>query len=148
MAPLVQTIEGGTPLKKTITFDGGTTNAIGDFDGTGNPVTLFTVTGFVELKIYAVCTTSLTGASSTVEVGTSTNTAGLIAQTTATDIDVGEIWHDASPDSSVEPATVAPSELVNGNIILTVGTANTTAGVIDFYVVWRPISPDGNVVPA
>ena len=40
---------------KTITFAGGTTNGIGDFDGTGNPATVFTVTGAVMAVVWGVC---------------------------------------------------------------------------------------------
>ena len=97
-----------TRVEKSITFDGGTTNDIGDFNGTGNTGNLFTVTGRVALTILAVCTTSLVGASATVEVGTALSTAGLIAQTTGTNIDVNEIWHDATPDASVELRVVTP----------------------------------------
>jgi len=132
----------------TVTFDGGTANAIGDYDGTGNPHTMFTVTGTVELSIIALCETSLVGASATVEIGTALSTAGLIAQTTGTDIDVNDIWHDASPDASIELTSVIKRNLVHQDIILTVATANVTAGVIRFIVRWSPISVDGKVVAA
>ena len=132
-------------IQKTITFAGGTANGIGDESGTNNPYTLFTVTGLVELSIIAVCSTDLAGASATVEIGTATNTAGLIAQTTATDLDEDEIWHDASPDSSVELTSVVTRKLVYEDVILTVGTADVTAGVVTFIVRWAPISIDGNV---
>jgi len=129
-----------------VTFAGGTTNAIGDESGTNNPYTMFTVTGTVELSIIAICTTTLTGVSSTVEVGTAITTAGLIAQTTGTDIDVNEIWHDTAPDASVELTSVVLRSIVSDDVILTVGTADVTAGVIKFIVKWAPISSDGNVV--
>ena len=121
-------------VEKTVTFDGGTENGIGDEDGTNNPYTLLSVTGTVELSIIALCSTNLAGNTATVELGTSADTAELIAQTTATDIDAGEIWHDASPDSSVELTSVAKRYIVNDDVILTVGTANVTAGVIKFIV--------------
>ena len=134
--------------EKSITFDGGTTNDIGDFNGTGNPGTLFTVTGRVILTILAVCTTSLVGASATLEAGTALSTAGLIAQTTGTNIDVNEIWHDASPDASVELTTVLTNKIVSQDVELLVATANITAGVIKFIALWTPLSEDGNVVAA
>lgn len=134
--------------EKVLTFDGGTTNDPGDYDGTGNPSTLFTVTGTVEMSIIAICTTTLTGASATVEVGTTLTTAGLIAQTTGTDIDVNNIWHDATPDASVELTSVAVRNIVSDDVICTVATANVTAGVISFICKWAPISSDGNVVAA
>ena len=134
-------------VSKNITFIGGTPNAIGDFDGTGDPFSIFTITGTVKIKFYAICTTTLVGASATIETGIAGNTAGLIAQTTATNIAINEIWHDASPDSSIELDDVAPEEIIgNGlDIIGTVGTANITAGAILFVCVWKALSSDGLV---
>lgn len=137
----------GNQATKNVVFAGGTTNDKGDFDGTGNPYTLFTVTGLVSMRLFAVCTTDLTGASATLEVGTALSTAGLIAQTTATNIDANEIWHDATPDASIELSTIAAERIVKQNVIQTVGTANITAGAITYYCFWKPLSEDGNVVP-
>lgn len=133
---------------KTMVFDGGTTNDPGDFDGTGNPATLFTVTGPVLMRVMGVCTTNLAGASATLSVGTALTAAGLIAQTTATDIDANEIWHDASPDASVELSSVLSERIVNQNVIQTVGTANITAGAITYYCYWFPLTNDAKVVAA
>ena len=139
--------DGWRHAQSTITFAGGTANAIGDHDGTGDPFDIFTVTGDVLVKVFGVCTTNLAGASATVEVGTSGDTAAIIAQTTATDVDSGEIWHDASPDSTVEASSVITENIVaNGaDIVGTVGTANITAGVIRFNCLWKPLSRDGKV---
>lgn len=141
---------GWRQAEKDITFDGGTTNAIGDFDGTGDPFDIFSVTGDVLVKVIGICTTTLVGASSTLEVGVTGTTAGIIAQTTGTDIDVNEIWHDATPDAGVEAATVMAEKIIaNGlDVIGTVGTANITAGVIKFICLWKPISKDGDVAAA
>ncbi len=133
---------------KTVTFAGGTTNAPGDHDGTGDPITLFTVTGACLVRILARCTTSLEGATATLRVGTALSDAGLIASTTATDIDANEIWHDATPDASVELSTVLTQKIVSQDIIATVGTANITAGVIEFVCYWFPLTPDSKVVAA
>lgn len=138
---------GWQRVEKTVTMDD-TVNANGDFNGTGNPSDIFTVTGTIVCKLYAICTTNIAGAAATLEVGTSTTTAGLIAQTTGTDIDAGEIWHDASPDSSVEADTVAAEMIVSDDIILTVGTADATGGVIKFILLWRQVTEDGNAVAA
>lgn len=134
--------------EKSMTFAGGTTNDPGDFDGTGNPATLFTVTGTVAMKIYAVCDTTLVGATATLEVGTAINTAGGIAQITASDLVVNEIWHDATPTTSIEAESNFVELVANQDIIQTVGTANITAGAITYFCHWRPISRDGNVVAA
>jgi len=136
--------------KKSITFAGGTADAIGDHDGTGDPFDIFTVTGNVIARVWGVCTTDLVGASATLEVGITGDTAAVIAQTTGTDIDTGDLWYDASPDAGIEASSVLTENvIVNGaDIIGTVGTANITAGVIDFYCAWYPLSSDGQVEAA
>jgi len=135
--------------EKSITFAGATPNAIGDFDGTGEPHTIFTVTGTVICKVIAVATTTLTiDATATLEVGTAVTTAGIIAQTAGDAPDVNEIWHDASPDASVEAATVAAEKIVNQDIIGTTDTANIKTGVIKYICLWKPLSSDGDVVAA
>ena len=128
-------------IEKTITYVAGTTGATG-------ATTLATVTGVVALSIIGVCTTNLAGATATIEVGTAASTAGLIAQTTATDIDANEIWHDASPDSSIELTSVVLQKIVTDDVIQTIATAAISAGVITYYILWSPISADGNVVVA
>lgn len=133
---------------KVMTFAGGTTNDPGDYDGTGNPATLFTVTGTCKVKVLAKCTEDLVGASATIKIGTALSTAGLIAQTTATDIDAGEIWHDATPDSSLEATTVLTERICSQNIIQTIATANITAGEIQYTCIWYPLTPDSKVVAA
>lgn len=138
----------GAYATKTVTFAGGTVNDTGDFDGTGNPTTLFTVTGTVFMKLFATCEVDLVGATATLAVGTTGATTALIAQTTATDIDASEIWHDATPDARVELSTVATEKIVNSNVIQTVGTANITAGRVKYHCIWKPISSDGQVVAA
>lgn len=133
---------------KTATFAGGTANARGDYDGTGNPATLFTVTGTVMVVTFGHCTTLLDGATATVEVGVASNTAAIIAQTTATDIDAGEVWRDATPAVGVELLN-DPMVIVGGaDIIETCATANVTAGVITYYCLWLPLSADGDVTAA
>jgi hypothetical protein len=140
----------GLMQSKSITFAGGTTNDVGDYDGTGNPATLFTVTGDVVLRVIAICKTNLAGANATLEVGFTGNTAALIAQSTATDIDQDEIWHDGTPDAKVELETVGAARIVSAgqDVIQTVGTANITAGAITYYCFWRPLSADGLVEAA
>lgn len=125
---------------KAITYAAGTTGAVGASD-------LFTVTGIVAVRIFGVCGTDLTsGGAATMEVGITGNTASLIAQTTATGIDAGEIWIDNAP-ATVE---LLPSfSILNGTtVIQTIGTTTVTGGALTYYCVWVPISSDGNVVAA
>jgi len=138
--------DGWKQAEKSITFDGGTTNAIGDFNGTGEPHTIFTVAGTVIMRLIDVCTTSLTIASgATLEVGTAKSTAALIAQTAGDAIDVNEVWHDASPDNSVEALSVAAENIVNQDVQGKTATANITGGVIKYFALWKPVSLDGKV---
>ena len=132
-------------------FVGGTTNARGDFDGTGNPTTIFKVTGDVLLRVFAVCVTNLAGATATIELGVSGNTASLIAQETATDIDANGIYLSATQVAGVVALSTLPGPFIVANgldIIETVGTANITGGEIYYVCLWRPLSPDGNVESA
>jgi hypothetical protein len=134
-------------LETEVEFTNGT-NENGDYNGTGNPSALLTVTGTVELAVIAVCTVSFAGTSAKLELGTGTNTAGLIAQTTATDIDAGDIWHDASPDATIEASTVITRKIVNEDVEFLVSIADISAGTLKLFIFWNPISSDGNVVLA
>lgn len=129
----------GLIASKTITYAAGTTGATG-------ASTLFTVTGTVIVNIFAVCTSDLTsGGAATLEVGISGNTAALIAQTTATGIDSGEIWVDTAP-ATVEAPLTSKILTAGTDIIQTIATTTVTGGTLTYYITWNPISDDGNVV--
>lgn len=130
-------------------FAGGTTNARGDDGGSNDPFTLFNVTGDVAVRLFGVCTSSLTGANATIEVGITGNTALLLAQETATEIDVGNPYVSATQvvGGVALSSVTGPFLIVNGNdIIETVGTADITGGNMYYICLWRPISRDGKVV--
>lgn len=137
---------------KPTAFAGGTANARGNDGGTNDPFTLFRVTGDVLVRIIGICTASLTGATATVEVGVTGNTAALIAQVVdATVIDQNDIYNDATPVAGVETLAniTGPFVVANGlDIIETVGTADLTAGNIYYVLLWRPLSDDGFVQAA
>lgn len=133
--------------EKTIVFDGGTANGIGDDGGTQDPYIAFTVTGMVEVMVIGVGVVAPTSAGGgSLAVGTVVNPTGLITTTTATAIAANEIWHDATPDATLELTSVATKKIITTNIILTTATADITAGTIKLIVRWAPISADGNVV--
>jgi len=144
----------GVITKRTITFAGATTNAWGNDDGDLDDSALFTVTGLVFVKVLAECTTSLTGASSTLEVGITGDTAIFMPTETSTEIDSGMIWLNNATNAAYyiigEESAAAdnlPEYALNGqDILLTVETADTETGVLDFFCIWRPISDDGDVV--
>jgi len=117
---------------------------IGVDGGVAGTFTMFTVTGTVLVEVFGVCQDSLTtgGGAATIELGIAGNTAALIPQTLATDLDQFEIWQDATPEAN--PGALDPTArtfvITNGaDIIMTIGTANLTAGVIDFYCFWTPL---------
>jgi len=140
----IQTAAGGWQLaRKTYSFA-----VQGGAQGTIN---LFTVTGSVFVQIFGVCQTDLAGALATVEVGIVGNTAALIAQTTATDVDQYTTWQDATPEAHPGAVNLTGRAFVltNGaDVGMKISTAALTAGAIDFYCLWAPLSADGNVSAA
>jgi hypothetical protein len=125
-----------------------------DDTGAQGAYTIFTVTGDVTVKsVLGICDVALTsGGAATIELGVAGDTAAIIAQTTATDLILNEVWRDATPTTTLEPMT-AGTELgyivsAGQDIIFTIGGADLTAGDIDFYALWRPLSSDSNVVAA
>ncbi len=106
--------------------------------------TVFTVTGDVLVSVWGQCKTNIAGAG-TMEMGIAGNTAALIAQIAdATDLDAGENWVDATPETV--SALTGTFILNNGaDIILTIGAADLTAGVVDFYCTWRPLSDGAGI---
>jgi len=132
----------------------GNWNFTDDAGGTAatSPFTVFNVTGDVYAQVWGLCQTSLTsGGVATIELGISGNTAALIAQTTATDLDQYETWQDATPEANPGnvPLDARGFVIANGaDVILTIGAANLTAGDVDFVCRWFPISDDGAVTAA
>jgi hypothetical protein len=123
---------------KPITFDGTADN------GAIGTVALATVAGSVWIQSMAVeCTTLLAGATATIELGTANNTTGLIALTTATDIDADEYWKDASPEAEISDAIV--NKLVNASLIYTIRTAGIDSGVLVASFYWLPMDSTGKL---
>lgn len=132
----------GRNVESTVTFVTGTT-------GTVDTHALFTVTGTVAMTVIGVCSVNLASAGGgTIKVGTALDTDGLILDTTATDIDAGEIWHDTTPDNSVESLDILAKKVVNQSVSYVITTGAISAGVIKFICLWVPISVNGNVVAA
>lgn len=130
------------PISKAITFLTATTGAVGN-------TTLATVTGVVAVQIFAVVgtTTTITGGS-TIEVGATGNTAGLLAQVASDALDVNEIWHDGTPDKTIELTSVLVKNIVSQNIVQKITTQPIKTGAVTYYILWAPISANGNVVVA
>lgn len=137
---------GSGMVRKSVAFDG-TANK-----GALGAVPLFTVTGAVVFRITAICTESLaSGAGSTLSIGTAAATAGIIAVTTAVDIDAGDIWFAAAPATVLD--TLANSMLAfvigdEADIKGTVAVDTITDGTIEFTVFWTALTATGNVIAA
>ena len=122
--------------------------------GAQTAYTVFGVSGDVLLCVVGLCQVLMdSGGAATIELGIAGNTAALIAQTTATELDAYETWQDAGPEAN--PGTIdlfggARQFVVAGgqDIILTVATADLTAGKIDFHAFWMPLSAGGSLVAA
>lgn len=122
-------------FRKTFTFS----NAAGS--GAVGTIAVATMTGAIFVQeCAAVCTTDLTGASATIELGVASDTACLIAQTTATNIDANMCWAGSTPD---EGMSTVVNQAVKGDLIFTVGTAAITAGVITLTIYYKPLTFDG-----
>ena len=128
----------GLVASKAITYSALTTGATG-------VTTLFTVTGTVAVRVFALVSGADVTGSGTIEVGVASGTALILAQTTGTTLDVGKFWVDTGP-ALVE--ALPALQLVGANIIQTIATDTLTAGTVTFYCLWTPISANGNVVAA
>jgi hypothetical protein len=135
----------GNLLSKEVTFVAATTGkqATGTF-------TIATVTGTVALNCFAVNTGAavLTGAASTIEVGTALSTAGILPQKTCTTWDPKLILQNTTLGTSLELSSSIKTFIVTQDVAYKIGTADITGGTVTFYILWTPISPNGNVVLA
>ena len=142
-----QTTPFGTyRVSKLIEFDGSGGN------GAAGTVNLFTVTGSVWVTVTSFCTESLveSGATATISVGITGIVAGLIAVVNAVDIDIGEIWFDATPVDMEVLSSVGGAFIGGGeDIFATIGGAqDVDDGTLEFVCFWTPLSSDGLVVAA
>lgn len=130
----------GFTASKAITFSALTTGATG-------ATTLFTVTGVVAVRLFGVVSSADVTGTGTIEAGIVGNTAALLAQTTGTTLDVGEIWIDTGP-ATVELLPALSILAAGTDIIQTIAGSTLDAGTLTYYCLWFPISTDGNVTSA
>lgn len=133
----------GLQTENHITFNGANRGDPGNI--TDTPATIFTVTGLVAVKIFAIGETTLVGSSSTLTLGTATAPAAIIPSTIATAIHTHFNWWNATPAATTVSSNVVEF-ITEENIILTVGTASVTAGSLRFVAIWRPLSADASMV--
>jgi hypothetical protein len=115
------------------------------------PIAVFTVTGDVVMAVVGIVKTSLTTSDAiAASLGVSGSTAAFIANVAdATGLAVNEIWHDASPDATIELESVWADRIVsNGQDVILTTTGTVTDGDITFYCRWYPLSATGAVTAA
>lgn len=108
---------------------------------------VFTVTGLVRVRLWALCTENVAGGGS-IQFGYEGATDGLIASTTATDLDANELWYDATPTTQIDTfANVVFDRVINGlDIGYEITAAATTNGTLEFHCVWEPLTAGASVV--
>jgi len=137
---------GSDVASKVVTFAAGAgTGAVG-------VIPLFTVTGAVAFNLSAICTTIVaTEAGATISVGTPAAVAGIIAVTTGTDIDAGDIWFAAAPATVLDTIANTMLEFAIGDgadIQADVLVDAINSGVIEFRCFWTPLTVGASVVAA
>lgn len=118
-----------------------------ELDATATYDALFTVTGACELKVYGICTETLTANADTISIGPSDDPALIIAATAGNaPISNGDVWTSTTPAKG-EPS-LATSFIVNGDTVgITQSGANLADGTVVIHVYWRPLSAGASVVP-
>jgi hypothetical protein len=130
-------------LQVPITFAALTTGAVGTHE-------ILTLSGMVRLRILVECLTNLAGGGS-IQLGVAGTTNSFIASTTATDIDSGEIWIDATPtETNGNTSSLILDKIVCGG--LDVGyevTGDTiTSGALIFHIWYELLNGSAAVVVA
>ena len=59
-----------------------------------------------------------------------------------------QIWHDGTPDATVELSSVLEENIVTEDVIQTVSTESIQSGRIDYYASWYPLGTDSSLVAA
>ncbi len=121
-----------------------------------SPVSAFTVTGHVMLRVFGVTggtALASTGTNGTLAVGISGSTTIYLGTTTmdGTNFTAGAVWIDTSATLKSEAFVAANLvwHLASSNtIIVTVATNSSTSGILTLYCEWRPLSVGATVVAA
>jgi len=129
---------GQSLARKTLTFVDTTTAQ-----------TIFTVTGAVLLRLFAICGADLASAGGcNAVVGIAGTTNLFIASTDVLAIDAGKLWYSNTPVAAPSVlSTVAASEWVipNGQDVILTPSAQIDSGAITFYGFWTPLSAGATV---
>jgi len=115
---------------------------------------VFNITGDVRMKVLAICTAGPAGGGGQGQLTLGFNGAltNLIGETTANNIDTGEVWMSASTGLALpaRPTSVIFDRIVSGYTALKLGVTSesTSTGKIMFYCWWEPLSDGAAVTEA
>lgn len=152
--PLATSVPGSVRLATKTIAAAGTTLTTGN-----SPVTLFTVTGDVLVRVWGTVQTTLVSTlnTGTLSVGVLNSVSALIATTTVngTNLVALHSWFDASTALAEQFNSAATASAANWtslagsqNITCTIATNSCTAGAITIYCQYIPISSGSGVVAA
>lgn len=120
------------------------------FANSTGPISLFTVTGDVIMRVFGIVKTACASAGAcTGSIGVSGNTQIFVPTTDMTTLAINEIWVDATPTTTIE-ADSSSVNYINSNgqdVILTL-SAQVDSGAITFYCQWRPLTASSKVEAA
>lgn len=118
------------------------------FSNDTGTVTLFTVTGDVQVEITIICKASLVSvAGANIKLGIVGNAGAMLVDTLATEFDVNEFWNNQSPNDQIQTSDRARKyDISNGNNIILTLDAQVDSGTITFYCYWNQHSNNGLVV--
>jgi hypothetical protein len=147
---------GGYNLATFAKADVTVAGSSGAWTTANSPITMFTVTGTVKLRITPVVTTPLTstGATGTLALGLTSQAALFIAATTidGTKLHASEVWQSATPTTASKAALLNNSsgwyEVHDDTIVIAIATNNMTAGGMRFDVDWIAVTAGATVVAA
>ena len=129
-------------ITKTIAFNGTAGN------GAVGLVTVFTLSGLIYcVKCLVWCIEDLVSAGGgSVSLGSTANVVGLIAATTATNIDTGEMWLTNAPGvGTIAVPSVMSNAFWGSTISVDVTVGDVTDGTLVFYLEYIPISAGATV---
>jgi len=116
---------------------------------TDDPHEVFTVTGLVRVRLWQICTEDVAGAGASIQYGYAGATNGFIASTAAADLDIGELWYDATPTTVIDATATCMifDYVINGlDIGYEITGAAMTDGILVFHCVWEPLEAGATVV--
>ena len=148
----ITNFDNGIPVRKTIDLSSISTSASSPFD-------IFTVTGVNLAKVWGVCKTDLvdTTSSISVSIGFSGSTSIVLGETTAIDIDEGELWTRGTggtfltlgaidfDSSSIAQFVMRDSTDIIGTMTGHDAGDGVTSGIIDFYCLYVPMTDEAEI---